>query len=173
MDGYLPYLVTRSTMLRSRRYGARLYVGNNFDDEDYGSMEFVEDEDLQEDALTLVEKAFGTLAKSNVLGCTSDGTGREPAVYSLEDGRWRDDHERFGSRFSVAFRQPGTHPDLDDWQDDYMESADKVVILDEEDNLWYVMPLDQPNVYLLVPGAIAKGLRKKAEQPAVDITHSW
>ena len=63
MEG--PFLFMRSTPEKPRCYGARLYVGENYVDDDFGSMELVKnDSEVRELVRGLTKAAFGDNAQS-------------------------------------------------------------------------------------------------------------
>ena len=159
-------------------YGARLYEGDNYDDEDFGSMAWAGDDPAVWDQVCgLVKAAFGDEAAQSLAvdEKTTDKTvPDQKCVYVLEDGRWRDQHPRFGQEASVHYRIPGVHPDDDVW-----ESADAdvfVKVTDDEDNRWYVADLHidfgggGTAAYLMIPSDIAKkSLRRAAVVPDVEV----
>lgn len=175
MEG--PFLVMQSTHIEPRCYGARLYVGEEYDDDDFGSMEFIEhDLEAWEQACYLVKAAFGDKAVQRLVPDKTTDKIRVPnrqCIYVLEgNDKWSERHPNFGPELSVQYRIPGSHPDEDVW-----ESADAerfVKVADEEGSLWFVADLadafGEMPAYLMLHMDIAKrSLRKAAVSPNVEL----
>lgn len=176
MEG--PFLVMRSTHAEPRCYGARLYVGEGYDDEDFGSMVWMDnDPETWDQVCSLVKAAFGDKAVQRLIPDekTSDTTvPNRRCVYVLKGAdRWTEQHPYFGPEISVHYRIPGTHPDEDVWESADAESFVKVP--DDEGSLWYVADLADgcggaDDAYLMLHMDISlKSLRKDAVNPNVEV----
>ena len=148
MDTYTPYLVMRSTQKQPRCYGARLYVGEGYNADDFGSMIRLdlceEGMDVWDQASGLVKSSFGHHLPANA-----------QCVYVLEESRWRDQHPFLGPDISAAYKRPGAHPEEDEWES--ADADDFVKVTDAEGDAWFVADMDDGTqgdffgVYLIIP----------------------
>ena len=177
MEDSVPYLVMRSTAEEPLCYGARLYEGDSYDDEDFGSMAWAGDDlAVWDQVCGLVKAAFGDKAAQRLSvdeNTTSKLVPDQQCVYVLaDDGTWGDRPPRFGQEVSVHYRLPDTHPDEDVWES---VDADRFVkVTDDDGSMWFVADLhinsvDRADAYLIIPSDIAKkSLRKAAVAPDVE-----
>ena len=172
MDG--PFLFMRSTSAEPRCYGARLYVGENYHDDDFGSMGLVEsDSEVWEQVCSLTKAAFGDKPLQRLIPDEKTTDTRVPnqwCVYVLEGtDKWAEQHPYFGPDISVQYRIPGAHPLEDFWESADAESFVKVT--DDEGSLGFVADLsDAADAYLMLHSDIAtKSLRKAAVNPDVEV----
>ena len=160
MESLLLYLVMRSTRDEPRNYGARLYVGEGYDDHhDFGSTVWADDDDVWDQARGLVEMSFGHKAAQR-------------CIYVLEEGGWQGQHPGdLGPLVSAAYRKPGTHPEEDEWESADVDSFVKVT--NDYGTVWFVANFhgDFSDAYLIIPSDIAdKSLRREAVAPDVEVT---
>lgn len=175
MEG--PFLFMRSTPDEPRCYGARLYFGENYHDDDFGSMELVEnDPEVWHQVCSLTKASFGDKAVQRLIPDENTTDTRVPnkwCVYVLEgNDKWSEQHPYFGPEMAVQYRIPGTHPEEDSWETADAESFVKVT--DDEGSLWFVADLPAiADAYLILHGEISeKSLRKAAVAPDVEVTEA-
>lgn len=142
MDNGPPYLVMRSTHAEPRCYGARLYVGKDHDEADFGTMGPA-DEAIFNQACGLVKASFGLKAFRRLIpdkDTTDITVANRQCVYALENNMWCDEHADFGPDLSITYRVPGWHPAEDVWESANSESIVRVTDSDD-DSVWFVADL--------------------------------
>lgn len=166
------YLIMRSTHAAPRCYGTRLFVGESYDDEDYGYLVWTDDDQaVWDQACRLVKAGFGDLALRRLIPDekTTDITiPNRQCIYVLEASSWSDKHPYFGEDISIQYRIPGTHPEEDVWE--AADAREFVKVADaEDDTLWILADLEGEDFYegyLIIPRDMAtKHLRKAAIVP--------